>query len=131
MAQDFITIITYTYPHDAELVALKALFDQHQIRYYVMDHHFLGVVPFDTQAIGGVKVRVIQSQAGRATTLLAQLKIERPEEPKPIDEEDAEWMAQRAVDQQKREKDAKRFIRVVVGSLLVGGGGSLLFWFLG
>lgn len=131
MQQDFITLTTYTYPHDAELTALKALLDDHQVRYYVMDDHFLGVVPFDTQAIGGVKVRVISSQWGRANQLLQRLKQERPRELQPFDDEDAAWMAMRQAEEADRERQAKRLLRILALTVALGSGGTLLAWLLG
>jgi len=123
MPQDFITIATYPYPHDAELVALKARLDAAQLDYYVMDHHTLSIVPFDTQAIGGVKVRVRQDQTGRASSLLRELKAERPRPIEPLDEEDAAWMAERAQQLQAREHYGRRFLQAlkIGGGLLAGG----------
>jgi hypothetical protein len=121
--QDFHTIVSYPYPHDAELVALRARLDDAGLDYYVMDHHFLSVVPFDTQAIGGVKVRVRGHQTGRAMTLLRELKAERPREIEPIDEEDAAWMAERAREGVARERYGRRLVRTlkISGGLLGSG----------
>lgn len=123
---DFYTIVTYPYPHDAELVALKARLDQAGLDYYVMDHHFLSVVPFDTQAIGGVKVRVRGDQTGRALRLLRALQAERPLPIEPLDAEDAAWMAERAQEAEQRERYGKRFLRLLKLSGGLLGGGLLL-----
>ena len=104
---DFVTLTTYPFPHDAELVALKARLDQAGLRYYVMDDNFLSVVPFDTQAIGGVKVRVWEPQLGQALQIWELLKEERPQGIEPIDSEDAAWMAERAQAEAQRGAKAK------------------------
>lgn len=121
--QDFVTVATYPYPHDAELVALKARLDDAELDYYVMDNNFLSVVPFDTQAIGGVKVRVLATQTGRAHRVLKELQAERPLPIKPLDEEDAAWMAERAAETEQRERYGRRFMRMLkLSGVLIGGG---------
>jgi hypothetical protein len=130
MPQDFVTITTYPYPHDAELVALRARLDAAQLDYYVMDHHTLSIVPFDTQALGGVKVRVRQDQTGRAGALLRELQAERPRPIEPLDAEDAAWMAERTEQLQVREHYARRFLQALkLGAGLLAGG-LLLQWVL-
>jgi len=130
LAQDFTTLVSYTYPHDAELVALQAQLAQAGLQYYVMDQHFLGVLPFDSQAIGGVKVRVLDSQLGRAQAILDALKAQRPQVLEPIDEEDAAWMAERQAEEALRERDAKRFLTAVKITAALTVGGGLLAWLL-
>ncbi|MEM9987586.1 MAG: hypothetical protein AAF804_21045 [Bacteroidota bacterium] len=114
---DFVTLTTYPYPHDAELVALKARLDQADLRYYVMDDNFLSVVPFDTQAIGGVKVRVWEPQLGQALQIWELLKEERPQVIQPIDPEDEAWMIERAKAEAQRGAKAKStFLAMGIGS---------------
>jgi len=128
MQGDFITIATYPYPHDPELTALQARLTEAGLHFYVMDNNFLSVIPFDTQAIGGVKVRVHEEQLGRAQRVLEKLKAERPLPIEPLDEEDAAWMQERQEEAIKQEREGRRVLRV----LGVGGGllglGALLRW---
>lgn len=128
MQGDFVTIATFPYPHDPELTAFQARLTEAGLQYYVMDSHFLSVIPFDTQAIGGVKVRVPEEQLGRAQRVLDRLKAERPKPLEPMDEEDARWMMERKEEEIRQEKEGRKVLSVLgVGSGLVGIG-ALLRW---
>jgi hypothetical protein len=54
--EDFETIAIFNYSH--EIIVLKHLLDQEGIHYYFENETTLGVVPFYTTALGGIKLKV-------------------------------------------------------------------------
>jgi ribosomal protein L37AE/L43A len=66
----FVTVATYTFPWEAQLA--KARLESEGIESVVADEIAAGL--YGANAIGGVKLRVREEDAGRATALLATLR---------------------------------------------------------
>ncbi len=65
---DFVTIMTFTYP--TELVVLRAQLEDDEIECRVLNELTVQVYPFYSNAIGGIKLQVKESDLQRATELL-------------------------------------------------------------
>lgn len=65
---DFVTIMTFTYP--TELVVLRAQLEDDEIECRVLNELAVQVYPFYSNAIGGIKLQVKQSDIQRANEIL-------------------------------------------------------------
>ncbi len=54
--KDFVTVKTYTYPH--EYAILKLLLDKEAISYFFENETMIGVFPFYSNALGGINLKV-------------------------------------------------------------------------
>ena len=54
--QNFITIAVFTYPH--EYSVLRLLFEQAELRFFFQNETAIGVVPFYSNALGGILLKV-------------------------------------------------------------------------
>jgi len=54
--EDFKTIAVFNYPH--EIVVLKHRLDQEGVHYFFENETTLGIVPFYSNAIGGIRLKV-------------------------------------------------------------------------
>jgi len=54
--EDFITVATFNFPH--EIVVLKHRLDQEGLHYFFENETTLGIVPFYSNAIGGIRLKV-------------------------------------------------------------------------
>jgi len=68
---DFKTIAIFTFPH--EYVVLRLLFDQEGIRYVFLHETMIGVLPFHSNAFGGIRLQVHKNDIERATKIMSQL----------------------------------------------------------
>lgn len=69
--KDFITIATFTYPH--EYMVLKLLLEQESISYFFRNETMIGVFPFYSNALGGIRLLVHQNDKDRAVQILNDL----------------------------------------------------------
>lgn len=69
--KDFITIATYTYPH--EYTILRLLLDQESISYFFQNETMIGVFPFYSNALGGIKLQVHPKDKERVIQIINDL----------------------------------------------------------
>lgn len=53
---NFVTLATFTYPH--EYAVLKLLLEQKHVRFYFQNETIIGLVPFHSNAFGGIFLKV-------------------------------------------------------------------------
>lgn len=69
--EDFETIAIFTFPH--EYVVLRLLFDQEEIQYVFLHETMIGVLPFHSNAFGGIRLQVHKNDIERATKIMNNL----------------------------------------------------------
>ncbi|RMA66023.1 DUF2007 domain-containing protein [Ulvibacter antarcticus] len=69
--EDFETIAIFTFP--SEYVVLKLLFDQHEIRYVFLHETMIGVLPFHSNAFGGIRLQVHKNDIEEAKQIMSDL----------------------------------------------------------
>lgn len=62
------TIAFFTYPGD--YVVFRLLLDQREIRYFFANETMIGVLPFHSNAVGGIQLKVHPEDIVEATNLL-------------------------------------------------------------
>ncbi len=70
MTDRFMTVLTFTYPH--ELAIVRGRLESEGIECFVADELTAQVNPFYSNAIGGVKLQVRESDIERATEILKE-----------------------------------------------------------
>jgi hypothetical protein len=68
---DFKTIAIFTFP--SEYVVLKLLFDQEGIDYIFLHETMIGVLPFHSNAFGGIRLQVHKNDVEKATKIMNNL----------------------------------------------------------
>ena len=66
--KNYHTLAIFTFPH--EYAILKLLFDQEHIRYIFENETMVGVFPFYSNALGGIHLKVHESDIERAKEIL-------------------------------------------------------------
>jgi hypothetical protein len=69
--KDFKTIAIFTFP--SEYVVLKLLFDQHEINYVFLHETMIGVLPFHSNAFGGIRLQVHRDDVEEAIKIMNDL----------------------------------------------------------
>jgi len=69
--EDFKTIATFNYTH--EIVVLKHRLDQEEIQYYFENETMTSVVPFYSNALGGIKLKIHPNDFERVQNILDEL----------------------------------------------------------
>ncbi len=69
--EDFKTIAIFTFPH--EYVVLRLLFDQEEIQYVFLHETMIGVLPFHSNAFGGIRLQVHKNDIERAIKIMNNL----------------------------------------------------------
>ena len=69
--EDFETIAIFTFPH--EYVVLRLLFDHEEIQYVFLHETMIGVLPFHSNAHGGIRLQVHKNDIERATKIMNNL----------------------------------------------------------
>lgn len=69
--KDFITLATFTFPH--EYAVLKLLLEQENISYFFENETMVGVFPFYSNALGGIHLKVHKHDRERAEEILNSL----------------------------------------------------------
>lgn len=119
MAQrEFVTISTHLYPHDASLAILKARLDDEGIPFFMQDDHYVSIAPFESLAIGGVKLRIPSKFEQRVGELIHQMQNQPPIQEEEVDPEEAAWLAQRLHQQRAYTKRVNKWAPIV-GVLIV------------
>ncbi len=68
---DFETIAIYTYPSD--YAVLRLLLEQHNIRHVFQNETMISVLPFHSNAIGGIRLKVYKDDIPKAMEILNSL----------------------------------------------------------
>ncbi len=119
MAQrEFVTISTHLYPHDASLAILKARLDDEGIPFFMQDDHYVSIAPFESLAIGGVKLRIPSKFEQRVGELIHQMQNQPPIQEEEVDPEEAAWLAERLHQQRAYTKRVNKWAPIV-GVLIV------------
>ena len=69
--EDFKTIAIFTFP--SEYAVLKLLFDQEELQYVFLHETMIGVLPFHSNAFGGIRLQVHKNDIEKATEIINQL----------------------------------------------------------
>jgi hypothetical protein len=69
--EDYKTIAIFTFP--SEYVVLKLLFDQEEIRYVFLHETMIGVLPFHSNAFGGIRLQVHEEDIEKAREIISRL----------------------------------------------------------
>jgi hypothetical protein len=69
--ENYKTIAIFTFP--SEYVVLKLLFDQEELRYVFLHETMIGVLPFHSNAFGGIRLQVHQNDVKKAKEIMSQL----------------------------------------------------------
>lgn len=69
---NFITIATFTYPH--EFVVLKLLLEREDIRFFFQNETVIGIIPFYSNALGGIFLKVHPEDVPSARKIITHLQ---------------------------------------------------------
>ncbi|OAB80253.1 putative signal transducing protein [Cochleicola gelatinilyticus] len=67
----FKTIAFFTFP--SEYAVLKLLLEQHEIRFVFLNETMIGVLPFHSNAFGGIRLQVHEEDISAAQKILRDL----------------------------------------------------------
>ena len=73
MQNKLVTIATFSYP--SELMIIKNILDNEQIKYFVMDQNTVQVFNFYSNAIGGIKLKVFEEDVENAIRILKDAQL--------------------------------------------------------
>lgn len=69
--KDFITIVRFTYP--SEYVVLELLLQQENIRYVFLNETAITVLPFHSNAFGGIRLQVHKEDKEKTLKIIENL----------------------------------------------------------
>jgi hypothetical protein len=69
--EHFKTIAIFTFP--SEYAVLRLLLEQHEIRYVFLHETMIGVLPFHSNAFGGIRLQVHQDDIEAARKIIQEL----------------------------------------------------------
>ncbi|WP_306351241.1 putative signal transducing protein [Flavobacterium sp. '19STA2R22 D10 B1'] len=69
--EDFVTVAVFNYPH--EIAILKHLLDEAEIQYVFENETMTSIVPFYSQALGGIKLKVHPNDIELVQKILAEM----------------------------------------------------------
>lgn len=64
------TIAIFTYP--AEYAVLRLLLEQHEIRHVFQNETMIGVLPFHSNAFGGIRLKVFEQDISKAKKIIEE-----------------------------------------------------------
>jgi len=70
--KNFETIAVFQYP--AEYAVLQLLLDQEEIRYRFLDQTTIGIFPFYSNAMGGIRLQVHKEDVQKARKIIERLE---------------------------------------------------------
>lgn len=73
---NFIKIAAFTYPH--EYAILKLVLEQHEIRFFFQNETVIGIVPFYSNALGGIFLKVHPDDVEEAHKILRDFEDPAP-----------------------------------------------------
>ncbi len=83
MEDSLITVIAFNFPH--ELTMPRSLLESEGIECFVPDEYMSDTMPFRTNAMGGIRLQVRESDALRAYEILREAGYIKEEEPNALD----------------------------------------------
>ncbi len=69
---NFIKIAAFTYPH--EYAVLKLVLEQNEIRFFFQNETVIGIIPFYSNALGGIFLKVHPEDEEEAKKILKQFQ---------------------------------------------------------
>lgn len=66
--ENFVTLAVFTYPHEYQV--LKLLLEQEEIQFFFQNETMVGVIPFYSNALGGIRLKVHPLDRERAQEIL-------------------------------------------------------------
>lgn len=69
--KNFETVATYTYPH--EYTVLKLILEREHISYFFQNETMVGVLPFYSNALGGIHLKVHKKDVQRTLEIINDL----------------------------------------------------------
>ena len=69
--KDFKTIARFTYPSD--YAVLELVLQQHEIRYVFLNETVINVLPFHSNAFGGIRLQVHENDEQKAIKIIKDL----------------------------------------------------------
>jgi len=69
--EDFITVARFTYPSD--YAVLELLLQQAEIRYVFLNETVINVLPFHSNAFGGIRLQVHKKDEEKAVQIITDL----------------------------------------------------------
>lgn len=66
--KDFITLCVFTYPHEYSI--LKLLLEQEEVQHFFENETMVGVFPFYSNALGGIRLKVHRLDLEKAKSIL-------------------------------------------------------------
>lgn len=69
--ENYQTIAIFTYP--SEYAVLRLLFEQHQVRHIFQNETMIGVLPFHSNAFGGIRLKVHPDDIQKAKDIISGL----------------------------------------------------------
>ncbi len=73
--KDFKVVAVFTYAH--EYMVLKMLLDQHGISYFFQNETMISVLPFHSNAIGGIRLMVHPNDVEEVNAIIKELNENR------------------------------------------------------
>lgn len=118
--RDFVTISTHMFLHDANLAVLRVRLESERIFYAVHDANYASIAPFESLAIGGIKLKVRPGDAPRVQQIMQELSQTKPTPPDEVDPEEAIWIADRLAQERRQQSLIKRALPwVLLGAVLL------------
>lgn len=111
--KEFTTISTHLFPHDGSLAILKARLDDEGIPFFMQDDHYVSIAPFESLAIGGVKLRIPSTYEVRVLELIEEMRDLPPVTEEEIDPEEAAWLAERLHQQRSYASKVNRWAPII------------------
>ena len=74
--KNFITVARYTYP--SEYAVLELLLQREGIRYVFLNETVINVLPFHSNAFGGIRLQVHKNDAQKVKDLINELNNDSP-----------------------------------------------------
>lgn len=69
--KDFVVAAVFTYPH--EFAVLKLILEQRNISFFFENETMISVLPFHSNAIGGIRLKVHQNDFDEVQDIINQL----------------------------------------------------------
>ncbi|MGJ8665335.1 MAG: DUF2007 domain-containing protein [Patiriisocius sp.] len=70
--EDYKTIAVFTFPN--EYAVLQHLFEQAELRYFFQNETMISVLPFHSNAFGGIRLKVHPSDIDKAKVIMNSLE---------------------------------------------------------
>lgn len=71
--KDFVVVAVFTYPH--EYMVLKLILEQRGISYFFQNETMISVLPFHSNAIGGIRLKVHPTDVEETKIIIESLNF--------------------------------------------------------